>query len=70
MILAGDVGGTNTRLALFARDGSAHLKALSERSYPSREHDSLESVHVGIMRPSAVESVRAPQIQDVRLPSS
>ena len=44
MILAGDVGGTNTRLALFARDGSGHLKALSERSYPSREHDSLESV--------------------------
>ena len=36
MILAGDVGGTNTRLALFAPDGSNRLVLLSERTYPSR----------------------------------
>jgi len=44
MILAGDIGGTNTRLALFARDGSGRLRPLTEKSYPSRAHDSLESI--------------------------
>jgi glucokinase len=44
MILAGDVGGTSTRLALFARDGSGRLGLLAERIYPSRAHDSLDAI--------------------------
>lgn len=43
MILAGDIGGTNTRLAVFALEGGA-LKPVVEASFPSHEHDSLEAV--------------------------
>jgi glucokinase len=43
MILAGDVGGTNTRLAFFdVCDGQ--LQRVSERTYPSREHASLDDI--------------------------
>lgn len=43
MILAGDVGGTNTRLAFFdIRNGQ--LERISERTYPSREHSSLNDI--------------------------
>ncbi|HEV2421923.1 MAG TPA: glucokinase [Candidatus Acidoferrales bacterium] len=43
MILAGDVGGTNTRLAFFdLRNGQ--LEKISERTYPSREHASLDDI--------------------------
>ena len=45
MILAGDVGGTKTRLALFdAERGSGRLRGHAERTYPSREHKSLEEI--------------------------
>jgi glucokinase len=41
MILAGDIGGTNTRLALFDGDapGPAHVE-----TYPSREYEGLEAM--------------------------
>lgn len=42
-VLAGDVGGTNTRLALFAADDH-RLTLRAHRTYPSREFDTLESV--------------------------
>ncbi len=43
MILAGDIGGTNTRLALFdEKDG--RLTSIAEATFPSREHASLEVV--------------------------
>ena len=42
MILAGDIGGTNTRLALF--DGDARSPVALE-IYPSGAHSSLEEVH-------------------------
>ncbi|MFZ0211313.1 MAG: glucokinase [Candidatus Acidiferrales bacterium] len=43
MILAGDVGGTNTRLAFFEqRDGQ--LVTIAEHIYPSRGHASLEEI--------------------------
>jgi glucokinase len=42
MILAGDIGGTNTRLALIdATDGE--LKIVAEKTFPSRERTSLEA---------------------------
>ncbi len=43
MILAGDVGGTNTRLAFFDFHG-AQFQRISERTYPSREHGSLDDI--------------------------
>lgn len=42
-VLAGDVGGTTTRLAVFARSGD-RLSAVREGAYPSREHASLEVI--------------------------
>jgi glucokinase len=45
MILAGDIGGTNTRIALFQLDaGAGTLKKLEERVYPSREHKNLDEI--------------------------
>lgn len=43
MILAGDVGGTKTNLALFRPEG-ARLDRGDVRTYPSREYPSLESI--------------------------
>src|SRR6201993_613258 len=37
MILAGDIGGTNARLAYF-QPQNGHLQLVSERIFPSREH--------------------------------
>lgn len=37
MILAGDIGGTNARLAYF-QPQNGHLKLVSEKVFPSREH--------------------------------
>ncbi|HUE29347.1 MAG TPA: glucokinase [Verrucomicrobiae bacterium] len=42
-ILAGDVGGTKTELALFARSGDG-LREFRARVYPSREYRSLEAI--------------------------
>ena len=41
MILVGDIGGTNTRLALYERTGR---RAIAEVVQPSREHKSLEEI--------------------------
>lgn len=43
MILAGDVGGTHTRLAFFQERGDG-LTAVAEETFPSREFASLEAV--------------------------
>ncbi|HQP94395.1 MAG TPA: glucokinase, partial [Thermoanaerobaculia bacterium] len=42
-LLAGDVGGTNVRLAFYEADG-ATLSLLFERSYASREHRGLDEI--------------------------
>lgn len=47
MILAGDIGGTHTRIALFESDAASAtptLKMLLERVYPSREYKSLDEI--------------------------
>jgi glucokinase len=46
VILAGDVGGTKTVVALY-ESGNAGLRAVRESVYPAREHASLEEI-VGI----------------------
>lgn len=43
MILAGDIGGTNTRLGLFRLDGD-RLNLEAGATYPSREHASLDDI--------------------------
>jgi glucokinase len=43
MILAGDIGGTNARLAYF-QPQNGHLSLVSERVYPSREHSEFGEI--------------------------
>jgi glucokinase len=43
MILAGDIGGTNTRLALFTLQGE-RLEAVAEGTFASREHPNLATI--------------------------
>ncbi len=43
MILAGDIGGTNARLAYFESQ-NGHLQLVSERVFPSREHSELGQI--------------------------
>lgn len=43
MILAGDIGGTNTRLAIFTGEGGA-LRLMAEAVYPSTAYASLEDI--------------------------
>ena len=43
MILAGDIGGTNTRLALFEMAGE-RLEIVEQQSFPSRDHESLDEI--------------------------
>jgi glucokinase len=43
MILAGDIGGTNARLAYF-QPQNGHLRLLSERVFPSREHSEFGEI--------------------------
>ena len=42
-ILAGDIGGTKTRLAIF-ETGGAGLETLREETFPSRAYDGLEQI--------------------------
>jgi glucokinase len=43
MILAGDIGGTRTRLAAFETEGTK-LKCVIEKTYPSQEHGGLAEI--------------------------
>src|SRR5262249_58472706 len=43
MILAGDIGGTKSRLARFAGE-SGHLKTVMEETFPSRAYASLDEI--------------------------
>jgi glucokinase len=43
MILAGDIGGTNARLAYF-QSQNGHLRLMTERVFPSREHRELAEI--------------------------
>jgi glucokinase len=51
MILAGDIGGTNARLAYF-RPSKGHLQLVSERVFPSREHKELGEIAVQFVEES------------------
>lgn len=49
MILAGDIGGTNTRLALF-REENSYLVLTQEQTYSSRQHSNLEEIVADFLR--------------------
>jgi glucokinase len=44
MIIAGDIGGTKTNVALFESDGSSLGKVVVQQSFPSGKYGSLESI--------------------------
>jgi glucokinase len=44
MILAGDIGGTNSRIALFEEDQDGTLQEVYQHIYPSRSHNCLEDI--------------------------
>ncbi len=52
MILAGDIGGTNSRMAFFSED-RGRLRLLEEKTYPSREHNGLEEIVCSFLREGA-----------------
>jgi len=43
-LLAGDIGGTHTRLAIFASDREGPLEPRLEQTFPSQAHPSLEAI--------------------------
>lgn len=54
MILAGDVGGTKTRLALFNPD-RLPFSPVMEATFPSRAHDNLEGMIAGFLHGSVLK---------------
>lgn len=44
LILAGDIGGTNTRLAIFQNSTTQKLEAIAEQVYPSGDYGSLNEI--------------------------
>lgn len=44
MIIAGDIGGTKTNVALFESDGDRPGRTIAQRSFPSGNYGSLESI--------------------------
>lgn len=49
MILAGDIGGTRTRLAFFDKAGE-NLRLATDREYPSRDHKGLDEIVSAFLR--------------------
>lgn len=58
LVLAGDIGGTSTRLAFFD-DGSGNLTLLAEARFPSREAGSLEEIVARFVREQGLAAERA-----------
>src|SRR5215468_2468612 len=58
MILAGDIGGTKTVLAIFDEDGD-QLKLVREETYPSASAASLEELGLKFLETAGRPSVRA-----------
>jgi glucokinase len=49
VILAGDIGGTTTRLALFEAAAGGTLRTVSQENYPSRTHSGLSEIVTAFM---------------------
>ena len=57
-ILAGDIGGTKTNLAIYSVEGPQQVSLVREASFPSRNYNGLETV-VGEFLEAGKEKVRA-----------
>ena len=53
MILAGDIGGTRTRLAAFEVEGSK-LNRVVEKSYPSQQHGGLAEIVASFVKTEGI----------------
>jgi len=53
MILAGDIGGTNSRLAAFETEGN-RLQCVVEKIYPSKEHNGLPEIVSDFIRTEGI----------------
>jgi glucokinase len=58
MILTGDIGGTNTRIALFDHVGGK-LKLVRECIYPSQQHKGLDDIVRGFLREASATAASA-----------
>jgi len=58
LVLAGDIGGTKTLVALFEQSGGG-LQTVRERSFPSHEHASLEEILCAFLADGPRVNVRA-----------
>ena len=58
MILAGDIGGTNARLAAFETAGS-RLQCVVEKVYPSKEHDGLPEIVADFVKTEGIPAQSA-----------
>jgi len=58
MILAGDIGGTNSRLAAFETEGS-RLQCVVEKVYPSKEHNGLPEIVADFVKTEGIPAQSA-----------
>jgi glucokinase len=58
VILAGDIGGTNTRLAFFSSEGG-RLELVAEKTYPSRKYPGLEEIVVEFIQAERLPATQA-----------
>lgn len=58
MILGGDIGGTNTRLAFFTAE-EGRLEAAAEATYPSRNYSGLDEIVTEFVRTQHFPVTRA-----------
>ena len=58
MILAGDIGGTNARLAAFETEGN-RLQCVVEKVYPSKEHSGLPEIVADFVRTEGIPAQSA-----------
>jgi glucokinase len=58
MILAGDIGGTNARLAAFETEGS-RLQCVVEKVYPSKEHNGLPEIVADFVKTEGIPTQSA-----------
>ena len=58
-LLAGDIGGTNTRLAIFRTGDGATFEAISEQIFPSRDFQTLEQILNTFLQAEQTDVTRA-----------
>jgi len=62
MILAGDIGGTRTRLAAFETEGSK-LKCVIEKTYASQDHSGLAEIVADFVKTEGIPVADAARFQ-------